>query len=229
MFKEKRNVPFVSLPQINEELDRLERAGLLSKIEYNQWASPTVYVKEKSKEIQVCADFSMGPNLALKDYHYLLPSPEEIFAKLNEGNFFPKIDLRDVYLQIAVVEDCSKLLCINAHRVLYKLGRLPFGVKVALAIFQQVMDTMLSDLDFAVAYLVDILMNSQNVEQHKEHLHKVFSRIQEYGFKLKEFKCDFFMEKIKYLGHIIDKDSRRPNPEEATTIKDMAAPENVSA
>ena len=46
---------------------------------------------------------------------------------------------------------------------LYKFGRFRFGVKAAPAIFLQVMDTMLSDLDFEVAYLDDILMNSQNV------------------------------------------------------------------
>ena len=90
------------------------------------------------------------------------------------------------------------------------------------------MDTMLSNLDFVVAYLDNILMNSQNVEQHKEHVHKVFSRIQEYSSKLKESKCNFFMEKVKYLGHIDDKDGRRPNPEWANTIKDMPAPENIS-
>ena len=121
-----------------------------------------------------------------------------------EEFFFTKIDLSDAYLQITAEEGCSKLLCINTHRGLYKFECLPFGVKVALAIFQQVMDSLLSDLDFMVAYLDDILMNSQNVEQHMEHVHHVFSRIQVYGFKLKESKCDFFMEKIKYLGHIID-------------------------
>ena len=89
-FKKKRNVPFVSLLQINEELDRLERTGVLLKIEYSQWASPTVYVKNKSKETRVCADFSTGLNPALKDYHYPLPSPEEIFAKLSGGIFFSK-------------------------------------------------------------------------------------------------------------------------------------------
>ena len=102
-------------------------------------------------------------------------------------------------------EECSKLHRINIHCGLYKFGPLPFGVKVAPAIFQQVMDTMLSDLEFVVAYLDDILMNSQNVE-NKKHVHKVFSRIQVYSFKLKESKCDFFMEKIKCFGHIIDKD-----------------------
>ena len=226
----KWNVPFASLPLINEELDRLERSGVLLKIQYSQWASPTISVKKKSKEILVCADFSTELNTALKDYYYILSCTEEIFARLNGEIFFSKIELSDAYLQMPVEEKYSELLCINTHCSLYKFVCFPFWVKVAPAIFlQQVMDTMRSDLDFAVAYLNDILMNCQNIEQHKEHVHKVFPRIQGYGLKLNESKCDFFMGKIKYLKHIIDKDSKRPDPERATTIKDMPAPENVSA
>lgn len=90
------------------------------------------------------------------------------------------------------------------------------------------MDTMLGGLDFSTAYLDDILINSKSLEQHWEHIHKVFSQIQDYGFKIKEGKCDFFMKEIKYLGHIIDKDGRRPDPERAIAIKDMPAPENVT-
>ena len=72
-------------------------------------------------------------------------------------------------------------------------------------------------------------MNSENVDQYKEHVHKVFSTIKENSFKLKESKCDFSTEKIKYLGHIIDKDGRRPNLERTTAIKVMSVPENVSS
>ena len=43
MFKKKWNVPFASLEQINEELDRLVKTGVLSKLEYSEWAVPTVY------------------------------------------------------------------------------------------------------------------------------------------------------------------------------------------
>ena len=69
------------------------------------------------------------------------------------------------------------------------------GIKVTPAIFQQVMDTMLGGLDFAVVYLYDILMKSKSIIEHKEYVHKVFTKIQDYGFKLKKTKCDFFMEK----------------------------------
>ncbi len=63
---------------------------------------------------------------------------------------------------------------------------------------------------------------------HREHLNKVFAQIQEFGFKVKEAKCDFCMNKIKYLGHIIDKDGRCPDPEKPTAMKDMSAPDNVT-
>ena len=116
--------------------------GILSKLVFSEWAAPMVYIRKKSKEIRVCVDFSTGLNAALKDYHYPLPSPEEVFNKLNGGKIFSKINLSVAYLQIPVEENSFKLLCINTHRGLYKFDRLVFGIKVALAIFQQVMDTM---------------------------------------------------------------------------------------
>ena len=202
--------------------------GILSNVEFSEWTAPTVYIRKKSKEIRVCADFSTGLNAALKDYHYPLPSPEEVFNKLNVRKVFSKIDLSEAYLQIPVEENSSKLLYINTNRGLYKFDRLVFGIKVAPAIFQQVMDTILCGFDFTFAYLDDIVISSKTKELHREHLNKVFAQIREFGFMVKEAKCDFCMNKIKYLGHITDKDGRRPDPERAKAIKDMPAPINLT-
>ena len=60
---------------------------------------------------------------------------------------------------------------------------------------------MLVGLNFAMAYLDDILIKSENLEEHKNHVREVFKRIQEYGFKLGPEKCEFCMI---YLGQIID-------------------------
>ena len=116
IFRKKRNVPFAATEDINKELDRLVNIGILSKVEFSEWAAPTVYIRKKSKEIRVCADFSTGLNAALKDYYYPLPGPEEVFNILNAGKIFSKIDLSEAYLQIPVEENNSKLLCINAQR-----------------------------------------------------------------------------------------------------------------
>ena len=122
----------MALEQIDKELDRLEKAGILSKTDISEWAAPTVYVRKKSYQIRVCTDFSPGLNQALKDPHYPLPRPEEIFNKLNGGKIFSKIDLSDAYLQIEVEENSSELLCINTHRGIYTFNKLAFVVKVAL-------------------------------------------------------------------------------------------------
>ena len=87
---------------------------------------------------------------------------------------------------------------------------------------------MLGGFDFTSVYLDDIVICSKTKKLHREHLNKIFAQIREFGFKVKEAKCDFCMNKIKYLGHIIDKDGRRPNPERATAIKDMPTPDNVT-
>ena len=86
VFKKRRNVPFAALGQIHKELDRLEQAGILTKTDFSEWAAPTVHVKKKSNQIRICADIYIGLNDAFQDHHYALPSPEEIFNKLNIKN-----------------------------------------------------------------------------------------------------------------------------------------------
>ena len=88
---------------------------------------------------------------------------------------------------------------------------------------------MQSDLYFATAYLDNILITGKSVTEHRKHIMYVFDKLRKYGFKAKEVKCDFFLTEIKYLGHIIDKYSQRPDPDRATAIKDMPAPDHVQA
>ena len=128
-----------------------------------------VYVEKKSKERHVCAGFSMGLNNAPKNYYYRFPGPEEVLVQLSEGWIFLKIDLSNTYFQIEEDNKCSKLSMINIHRGVYKFNHLAFRIKISPAIFQQVMDMMLSGLEFAVTYLEDIMLKSENAE-HKNVL-----------------------------------------------------------
>ena len=111
--------------------------------------------KKKNNKIRLCANYSTGPNDCLKTYKYPLPSSEEIFTKRNGGKIFSKLDLLEAYLQIPLKEKYTNILTINTQN-LYKFNRLPFGIKVVPGIFQQIMDAMLNDHDFAEAYLDDI-------------------------------------------------------------------------
>lgn len=71
-------------------LTDLKKMGVLSKVDYSDWALPTVYIKKKSKEIYVCEDFSNRLNDACKSNHYPLLGPEQVFVQLSGGQIFLK-------------------------------------------------------------------------------------------------------------------------------------------
>ncbi|KAA3675726.1 uncharacterized protein DEA37_0006214 [Paragonimus westermani] len=226
VFRPKRPVPFSATTTINAELDRLEQAGVLQRVSYSTWAAPIVVVRKANGGVRLCGDFSTGLNNALETHQYPLPIPEDLFARLNGGTVFSKIDLSDAYLQVEVEDKCKELLTINTHRGLYQYNRLPFGVKCAPAIFQQIMDIMLSDIPYAMAYMDDIIIVSSSVDDHIQHLHTVFQRIRDYGFTLRIEKCEIMLSNIRYLGSIIDETGRRPDPDKIAAIATLPVPKD---
>lgn len=65
---------------------------------------------------------------------------------------------------------------INIHCGLYQVNKLPFAVKVTPEIFQLI-DTLLGELDFVVAYLDGILISSKTMDEHVQHLLNVLEHV----------------------------------------------------
>ena len=90
------------------------------------------------------------------------------------------------------------------------------------------MNKMLAGLPFATAYLNDIIVVSHSQEDHRRHLHAVFDRINDYGFRVRLEKCSFYQTSIKYLGFIVNKEGRRPDPQKASAVANMPAPSSIT-
>ena len=103
----------------------------------------------------------------------------------------------------------------------------PFGLAQAPAYFQLLMNKVLKGLKFAMTYLDDIIIFSENELQPLEHLEIVFSRLPEAGLKMKCSKCDFFKSKIHYLGHLISPKGISPLPNKLDCIRHMPAPKDI--
>ncbi|EPB66716.1 Low-density lipoprotein receptor domain class A [Ancylostoma ceylanicum] len=86
---------------------------------------------------------------------------------------------------------------------------------------------MVAGLRGVATYLDDILVCGRTEQEHTENLLALFERIAEYGFKVRIEKCSFAKPEIRYLGFIVDKNGRRPNPEKIEAIKSMVEPKNV--
>ncbi|EYC37500.1 hypothetical protein Y032_0784g2333 [Ancylostoma ceylanicum] len=227
VFRRKRPVPYANVVALDNEIDRLLAEDVLSPVTYSKWAAPIVVVKKSNGTLRLCADFSTGLNDALMLHQHPLPTSDDVFTKLNGGTIFTQLDFADAYLQVEVDENSKELLTINTHRGLFRYNRLPFGVKSAPGIFQQIIDSMIAGLNGCAAYLDDVIVTGRNIEEHSANLEALFERIQEYGFRVRIEKCSFLIPQIRYLGSIIDAKGRHPDPAKIEVIKKMPPPKDI--
>ncbi|XP_041775809.1 uncharacterized protein K02A2.6-like [Anopheles merus] len=228
VFCPKRPVPFNTIALVDAELSRLQSLGIITPIDFSEWAAPIVAIRKPNGKVRICADYSTGLNEALESNHYPLPTPEEIFAQLNGSVVFSIVDLSDAYLQVEVEDESKHLLTINTHRGLFQFNRLAPGVKSAPGAFQRLVDGMIADIPGVRTFLDDAIIFGKTWEAHKQSLDTFLQRLKEYGFHVKLEKCHFYQTEIVYLGHVVDRNGIRPDPEKLKTIASIPAPTNIS-
>src|ERR1041384_7705727 len=104
-----------------------------------------------------------------------------------------------------------------------------FGLTNAPATFSRLMNYIFMEyLDkFVVVYLDDILIYSKTEEEHVEHLRLILEKLREHKLYAKYYKCEFWLPKVTYLGHVISKDGIAVNPERIQAILDWTPPNTV--
>ena len=133
----------------------------MEPVESSDWAAPIVIIRKKDGGIRICADFKMTVNPQLHPKTYLLPTVDEVFAVLAQGESFSTIDLSRAYKQMELVEKNRPLLTINTHMGLFRYRRLPFGIATAPAMWQRAMPVVLQGCKGVVYYIDDILVTVQ--------------------------------------------------------------------
>ena len=222
-----RSVPFAMRPAVEEELDRLERTGVVERVNHSDWATPIVAVPKKDGRVRLCGDYKVSVNPVLSVDQYPLPRPSDLFATLAGGKYFSTLDLSHAYNQIQLDDESKKYLTINTHRGLYRYTRLPFGVASAPALFQKFMDIILQGLDGVICYLDDIMVTGSSESEHLDNLKNVFHRLREHGVRVKRNKCTFMKDSVQYLGHRIDAQGLHATDDKIKAIAEAPIPKNV--
>ena len=226
-FHKHRPVPFAIKQAIEDELDRLEKAGIIEKVTHSQWASPIVPVPKGDGRIRLCGDYKATLNSSLEVDQYPLPRPEDIFASLAGGQKFTTLDLTNAYQQMKLDLPSRELVTINTHRGLYRYTRLPFGVASAPALFQKTMDTVLQGLPHVACYIDDILITGENDQEHLQNVEETLRRLQEYNIRAKKVKCAFMQDSVTYLGHKVDSQGLHPTSKKVEAVLEAPQPQTL--
>ena len=126
------------------------------------------------------------------------------------------------------LEEC-KMCAFSTHQGHFHFNTLCFGLINAPANYQRCMDSILlrlSRLD-CLCYLDDLPLFSPNIATRVEKLQRVFDRLRGANFKLRPHKCQFAIDKVEYLGHIVTSEGIKPDPSKVKAIREYPQPKNV--
>ena len=217
-------------PKKERELDSLERQGIISKVNTSRGATPIVPVlKNNGEDVQICGDFKVTVNQALKVDKYPLPRIEDIFANLSNRQKYSKLDLRQAYLQLEVIDDSKELLTINTHQGLYRYNRCVYGISSLPAIWQRTIDQILQGIPGVQCILDDMIVTGDSDQSRLDNLEKVLCRLNEFGLKLNKDKCVFFEDRVTYCGHEIDKIGLWKCYDKVQAVIDTPTPKDVTS
>ncbi|XP_018396209.1 PREDICTED: uncharacterized protein K02A2.6-like [Cyphomyrmex costatus] len=136
IFCKPRPIPFAFRDLVDAELTKLEKQGVITKVESSRWGTPLVPVLRANKTLRLCANYSLTINPHLEDVNYPLPKIEEIFTAVQGGQKFTKLDFKNAFNQLLLEQSTRELLAWSTHKGIFLVNRLPFGTKPASAIFQ---------------------------------------------------------------------------------------------
>ena len=237
------NLPLKHQDWVKQELDILEKAGIITR-SMSPWASPIVIVPKKSEKSdepprrRMCVDYRalnklLPPvkkvNSNAKGVLSLVPLPkiDEIYAKLRNTCIYSTLDLRSGYHHITLSPESQPKTAFVTPMGKYQFSKVPFGLAQAPAYFQQLINKVLANIIFAFGYLDDIIIFSSSEEEHLCHLETVFRKLREANLKLKESKCNFLKRHIQYLGHLISGQGVKPLHEKLESMKSIPPPTTV--
>ncbi|GJZ17962.1 putative reverse transcriptase domain-containing protein [Tanacetum coccineum] len=139
---------------------------------------------------------------------------------------YSKIDLRSGYHQLRIKEEDIPITAFRTQYGYFEFQVMPFGLTNAPAVFMDLMNRVCKPyLDkFLIMFIDDILIYSKNKREHEEHLKIILELLKKEQLYANFSKCDFWLDSVQFLGHVIDNKGVHVDPAKIVAIKNWAAP-----
>ena len=213
--------------ELREYLDVNLRKGFI-RPSTSSAGAPILFVPKKNGKLRLVVDYRRLNAITNKN-RYPLPLINEIPDKLRAAKWYTKLDLRGAYNLIRMKEGEEWKTAFRTRFGLFEYLVMPFGLTNAPASFQALINDLLREyLDvFCTAYLDDILIYSENLEDHKRHVAKVLERLARANLAIEPEKSEFYKNTVEYLGFVISEKGVEMEDSKVAAIKSWPEPKCV--
>ena len=209
--------------EVKRQIEQLLELGIIQP-SVSPWSSSVVTVKKKDGGVRICIDFRAVNALTQPD-PYQMPLIDEILEVLSTAKFISKVDLNKGFHQIPIIsEDIAKTaFCTPWGK--YEFRVMPFGLRNGPAVFQRMMDQVLSkDKDASVVYIDDIAIFSTTWEAHCQDIKRILGRLKEAGLTANVKKCMWGQTHCEFLGHLVGGGKVSPADLKVCDVKHFCQP-----
>ncbi|KAJ9544268.1 hypothetical protein OSB04_023975 [Centaurea solstitialis] len=212
------------MQELSKQLQELLDKGFI-RPSSSPWGAPVLFVKKKDGSFRMCIDYRELNKITIKN-RYPLPRIDDLFDQLQGATYFSKIDLRSGYHQMRVREEDIAKTAFRTRYGHYEFLVMPFGLTNAPAVFMDLMNRVCRPyLDkFVIVFIDDILIYSQNKEDHEQHLRRILELLKAEKLYAKFSKCEFWIREVHFLGHVVNKEGIHVDPAKVEAIKKWEAP-----
>ncbi|GJW44571.1 putative reverse transcriptase domain-containing protein [Tanacetum coccineum] len=216
------------MKELSDQLKELSDKGFI-RPSSSPWGAPVLFVKKKDGSFRMCIDYRELNKLTVKN-RYPLPRIDDLFDQLQGSSVYSKIDLRSGYHQLRVREEDIPKTAFRTRYGHYEFQVMPFGFTNAPAVFMDLMNRVCKPyLDkFVIVFIDDILIYSKNQQEHEEHLKLILELLKKEQLYAKFSKCEFWIPKVQFLGHVIDSQGIHVDPAKIESVKDWASPKSAT-
>ena len=217
----------VELKELKEQLHELLEKGFI-RPSVSPWGAPVLFVKKKDGSMRLCIDYRELNRVTVKN-KYPLPRIDDLFDQLQGACVFSKIDLRSGYHQLKIKKEDIPKTAFRTRYGHYEFIVMPFGLTNAPAAFMDLMNRVFKDyLDrFVIVFIDDILVYSKSKGEHEEHLRKVLQVLREKQLYAKFKKCEFWLDRMVFLGHVVSSKGISVDPSKIEAVVNWSRPTNV--
>ena len=214
---------------ISEHIDSMIKAGIIEPSR-SPWAAPVLLVPKPTIDgilkWRFCVDYR-NLNAVTKKEVYALPRIDDCLDGLGGKQWFSTLDMASGYFQVPMEESSKEKTAFITYDGQYQFTKMSFGLVNAPSTYQRMMQGVLAGLQWKClqVYLDDIIIASDNFENHLTDLTATLSRLENAGLKMKASKCEFCCSEVKYLGHLVTREGVKANPEKISKIKEWNLPD----